>query len=134
MESLETTTPIYRIKSTTAENIGVTSIAESVRERPLEPAPQNHFGPADVSKGHSPGEHMMGPGANANTTRLGTQEELYVLGVDKTREHRKEAGQDYKTKQNEKSGTTDQDKHNKRKINTTKNLTKAHHMKTSQAQ
>ncbi len=49
---------------------GATSIAESVL--PLEPAPQNHFGPTDAPRATAPMGNMTGPGADTNTTRLGS--------------------------------------------------------------
>ena len=71
---------------------GATSIAESVL--PLEPVPQNHFGPTDTSKGHgSHGKHD-GSGGEHEYHKTEYPSIACLSDIDKTRQNRKKARQD----------------------------------------
>ena len=89
---------------------GATSIAESVL--PLEPVPQNHFGPTDASKGHSShGEHDGSWGEHGyHKTRYPNLALCFGERQDKTKQ---------KEGKTRKSRTVDQDKRSQYEINTT---------------
>ena len=87
-----------------------TLIAESVL--PLEPVPQNHFGPTDASKGHSShGEHDASRGEHGyHKTGYPTIALCFGNRQDETKQ---------KEGKTRKSRTADQDKRSQYKINAT---------------